>query len=89
MIWLTSAAARPSRTRKAADSRRTGTPRAAATSGSTEANSSGRRHGGEGDESAGGDDQQRDHLPDVMPRKLPNSSALAPLRKPPYSVTNR
>ena len=42
VICAVSATAAPSSTRNATDSARTGTPRAAATSGSTEANSSGR-----------------------------------------------
>ena len=69
MIWLTSAAAQPSSSRKATDSPRTGTPRAEATSGSTVAKNSGRamaartastppRPPGQGDHLAVGDPEE-------------------------------
>ena len=82
VIWLASAAAIPRSSRKATASDRTGTPVAAATSGSTLANSSGRaikpRATSAGTATASSDRT----CPFVIPKKLPKSRFVRPLRLP-------
>ena len=89
VIWLVSAAASPSSTRNATDSARTGTPRPVATSGSTDANSSGRPSTANAASASAPPTASSTICPGVMPRKLPNSRLSAPLRLPSYSVTKR
>ena len=62
VIWVVAAAARPSSTRKAPPSSRTGTPWTAATAGSIEANSRGRPTSASTRNDAERDDQQDDDL---------------------------
>ena len=62
VIWLASATARPSTTRNTIERKRTGTPRAAATSGSMDANSNGRPITASDDERGGTDPEQRGDL---------------------------
>ena len=89
VIWLTSAAAQPSRTRKTVLSSRTGTPRAAATSGSTVAKNNGRAISASTAIAAAATASRTRTWLAEMPRKEPNSRPVSPLRKPPYRLTNR
>ena len=89
MIWLLAAAPTPSSTRNALDIDRTGTPRAAATSESTDANRSGRAISPSTARAAPEKTASRRTWSVVMPRKLPNSSVLMPLRLPRYRDTKR
>ena len=71
------------------DSPRTGTPRAWATSGSIDANNSGRAMTARIATATTATTSSTSTCSVVMPRKLPNSRAFAPLRNPPYRLTNR
>lgn len=82
MIWLASAVAAPSSTRKTTARARTGTPRATATSGSTEASSSGRPMHASTLSASAPTTASTVIWAVVIPRKLPNSRELTPPRKP-------
>jgi hypothetical protein len=79
----------PRRTRKPIERALTRTPAAAATSGSTEANSSRRPIMASTASAARLSTSRTRTCPLVMPRKFPNSRLVRPLRFPAYSETNR
>ena len=89
VIWLAPAAARPSSTRKAVPTSRTGTPRARATSASMLENSSGRPSTASASRQPAPATSNASTWPSDTPVMLPNSSPVRPLRNPWYSVTNR
>ena len=82
VIWLASAAATPSNTRKAIESARTPTPRASATSASTDANSRGRPITPRMARAATLTARRTATRSAVTPRKVPKSRLLIPLRLP-------
>ncbi len=82
VIWLASAAVAPSTSRNAASRRRTGTPCAAATSGSIDANSSGRPIAAIVASTAAPTIANVTTCAGEMPRNVPNSSDVVPPRKP-------
>ena len=88
MIWLTSAAVHPSRTRNATDRARTGTRRAAATSASTVAKNSGRAIAASTTSTTTATTARTTTWPSEMPRNVPNSRPVRLSRKPPYRLTN-
>ena len=89
VIWLTSAAAHPSRSRKTVDTSRSGTPLARATSGSTVAKNSGRAIPASAASAAAATISKVVTWLSEMPRNVPNSRLVRPFRNPPYRLTNR
>lgn len=82
MIWLTSATATASSSRKPPASSRTGTPRAAAASGSRLAKSNGRAVTARMASTRTAATARTYTWLRLIPRKLPKSRAFSPPRKP-------